>query len=81
MENPTIVDIRFREIMEQYKNIFPPFGIPEENTNVYNHREALVLGYNIYLLNPIEYEEIMLKLCDEFDAALSLLILQSGIMN
>jgi hypothetical protein len=81
MENPTIVDIRFRDIMEQYKKLFPPYGIPEKNTLIYDHREAMVLGYNIYLLSPNEYEYIMLNLFDEFDAAIALVILQSGIRN
>jgi|694.fasta_scaffold03339_11 hypothetical protein len=69
----TIVDIKYQSIMKKYQEVFPPYGIPEPGSAVFNHREALVLSYNIYLTNPNEFREILLRLFDEFDAALALI--------
>lgn len=72
MESQSIVDVRYQSIMKKYSELFPPYGIPEPGTRVFDNREAIVLGYNIYLTNPVEFEEIMLRLFDEFDAAMGL---------
>jgi len=72
MDNQTIVDIRYQNIMKKYAEIFPPYGVPMPNTSVYDNREAILVGYNIYLTNPLEFEDIMLRLFDEFDAAFAL---------
>lgn len=75
MDSRMIIYSKFKEIIDYYNIVFPPFGIPEKNTNVYDYRQELILSYSDYL---IDYNDsIILKLFDEYDAAMSLLILQS----
>lgn len=72
------INAKYQFIMKKYEEVFYSNKILEPGSIIFNHRDNLISNYNIFLKNTAS-REILLRLFDEFDAAIALTELSSKI--
>jgi hypothetical protein len=70
--NQEIIDKRYSEFKKFYIETYPPNGAPT-SSKAMDLKQAIDLSYTMWLTSPGEFEEVIMGLFDEFDAALGLI--------